>query len=395
MRWCEFTSFSVAFIRFHSLTFVEMNAAIVAAAAARGKSMANFNKKKLCRTKASLERDIIECVQNAGGIVFGGCLRDKIIHDTAATSFYEAYNKDTEREPKESVYGDMNIAYIDETYNPASAEARMLVANDIDVFFKHNEGNGEDNNNICVAKFMKLLTKNHMWFSGVHTRNAYGLDGNANVRVDTIKVAYWIPPCMRYGEVFEAIVKVDIVTGPAGLEPPFGKIDLECNGVLLTADNEYRLIKSLYENDEHRVSMSNIRGEMSAIQKLKKLNEVIADINLKKTRLVNPDVNSYRIDKLVEVGWAVQGTMFIATKVPAPSCDELCFICLNSFTKGHANILMACCKGAMHTKCARDWVTKANTLDVCPRCGTSKDFDVCDADKKLVAPADRRAQRGI
>lgn len=330
------------------------------------------------QVQSSLERLIVETAQQSDAVVFGGHVRDKIWHDAAADEFYKYYEKDIER----SVFAasnDMDVAYADKDYHPSSYAGRIHCSKDIDVFFPDIDN---------VIKFKKLLAKNHMWFSISSTRraNQYGFESGATgVLVQTLNVAYWAPMCLRSEPQFaNSSVKVDIVTGPTGSAPPFGRIDLACNGLLLTADNEFQLMKSLLSEYE-----PNQRGTpMTPMQKLDKLNKIIGDIKEKKTQLINPTVDDIRITKLLNEGWQVSGSAFTALEC-LNKPDDKCFVCLDDFestTDSAVNIKMTCCKGHMHAKCAGRWIQNAHSHDVCPRCGTSDGFDLSDEDRKLAMP---------
>jgi hypothetical protein len=333
------------------------------------------------QVQSSLERLIVTTAQQSDAVVFGGHVRDKIWHDAAADEFYKYYEKDIERTVFADV-NDMGVAYADKDYHPSSYAGRIHCSKDIDMFFSDIDN---------VIKFKKQLAENHMWFSISSTRcaNQYGFDCSNGVLVQTLNVAYWAPLCLRSEPQFaNSSVKVDIVTGPAGSAPPFGRIDLACNGLLLTADNEFRLMKSLHS--EYNCSQYKHGKSMTPMHKLDKLNEIIADIKEKKTQLINPTVNDIRITKLLNEGWQVFGSEFCALVCPNKP-DDKCFVCLDDFVStttsdSTVNIKMVCCNGLMHAKCAGRWIDNANSHDVCPRCGTSDGFDLSDEDRKLAMP---------
>jgi hypothetical protein len=144
---------------------------------------------------------------------------------------------------------------------------------------------------------------------------------------------------------------------------------------MLTASNEFVLVPCLTKS-------------LSAYAKFELQKRIMSDIVVKKTTLGHADVQDYRVNKLLNAGWAIQGSALIAVKEVPEDPDDICFVCLKNFENNdNVNLKMACCHKLMHNTCARNWLTKSSHHHLCPHCGVENGFHVCSLDRKLVSVA--------
>ena len=287
-----------------------------------------------------------------------------------------------------------------------------------------------------VEKLKEALTRENLVYTCVedggdplrYTSAVPAVDTSStkNMQLSKFTVSYWVPPSL-WDRVYEKkyiCIKVDVVSSTdaavaaAKVEPPFGPADLECNGILLTPSLEYKLAASLLVN-------------LSPVAKLEKLLRIIGDVREKKTRLANPFAPLPRINKLLKLGWAVEGRVFVAvtevclvrseeedvsarddcmltnssasstsvrddcmlTNSSASSASstsstssnnvDVCFICLGAFKPSQVSLQFAtCCKKRVHARCARTWhqtlVAENSSQTTCPHCRAAIDIEMTD-----------------
>ena len=76
------------------------------------------------------------------------------------------------------------------------------------------------------------------------------------------------------------------------IEPPFGSIDFECNSIILTSDDTYKLSNVLTKN-------------FTPKKKIEKMNQIMTNILRKETTIVYADLPEFRITKLLKYGWTI------------------------------------------------------------------------------------------
>lgn len=316
-----------------------------------------------------LSREIIKCAYKSNGIVFGGAVRNKVAHDSAADDFYyKCINDMADR-----------TLYSDATYDVETKD-RLLVDKDVDVFFVSESD--------VVAFKQRMVTDSRLWLSrskdprGSWTKTNIGnVDCGLTtgiVRIEQLFCAFHLPNVVRRSTVVEH-VKVDIVIGIQGSMPPFNlKIDLECNGLMLGPDNEFKLLPCM------------TKDYTTPSKKLSELNRIVEDIKAHRTILVSSNVADFRITKLVKKKWTITGRSLSITHCPKDP-DDLCMFCHEPLPNNEPFIQLKCCKGSVHGACAQNWIRANNAITVprtvfscpCPCCGLDN-FALYKADQKLI-----------
>lgn len=297
------------------------------------------------RIKWKFMKKVEKLIQDANGIIFGGYVRDKIIHDYYATEFYNNNNNS-------------NSKYNDPEYDPET-KLRLVLPNDIDCFLQTDK----------LLVFRSYLEENMINVSIVHpSKNAklYIKDIDEDIMHTKWKLNIAINPLLNslmntrtYDILIDIMHASDIKS-----EPPFGIIDFEANGLILTEHNEFKLSKIIGEN-------------LTPKDKLKELNRIVDDIIKMKTCIVYVNTPDYRIENLVNKGWTLESANFTRLK---DNDENICFICLEDISDDH-HIKLNCCNGRMHSKQCSENIIK-NMLSSCPMC--RKEINFQNDDKKLV-----------
>ena len=208
-------------------------------------------------TTWKLMKQVEQKVQEVGGVIFGGYPRDKIIHDHFAKLFYATEGVDDSK-------------YSDVTYLPELA-LRTYLPTDIDIYMRTE----------VVEGFKKKLFDAHLQVVEMPGRGVYRFPGLNHTKM---VVSFAMNPalaCIPFLKRFS--VRLDVITPINGIvqyiDPPFGHLDFECNGVLLTEKNEYRLCSEINHT------------RMCPLDKQAKLHKVIKDITEKTAIMVTKTIS--------------------------------------------------------------------------------------------------------
>jgi len=144
-----------------------------------------------------------------GAIIFGGFIRDKYIHDHYANLFYDK-KMDKDR-------------YTEVDYDP-DTKHRLLVPKDIDVFIKGTDEDIEEVYSFIREKGFNIEIKKR--------KVIYGAFDNVNQQKIIIRFQSEIG-------LPRPKIELDVLYSTADVKPPFGRLDLLCNGLLMDKNGIY------------------------------------------------------------------------------------------------------------------------------------------------------------
>jgi len=157
------------------------------------------------------------------------------------------------------------------------------------------------------------------------------------------------------------VIKVDIIYTQA-----HQSLDFDCNSLILTPDNEYKLCKFL------QISCKD------PMTKIDKFNEIYNNILARKTKILSPQIADYRIQHMLNKNWIISSDNITLTKSitykDKATAATVCYICLDNIrlSGGHFN----CCKRFIHLDCIKHTVT--SNYGKCPLCRSEKIISECD-----------------
>jgi hypothetical protein len=294
------------------------------------------------------------------GMIFGGFVRDSILHDHYAQLFYAEYAK--MNEDQDDILMDLNTRYGDRTFLPETWE-RTTLPNDIDMYIS------EDN----LENFYKDLKDNRMSIRKVFSRNPRNYMPNFDSNDETIlHHRIYVRPDLK--PVFNELskfpvdmtavatalinvhtpkIKIDIISSRGKVtEPFFGVIDFECNALYLT---------------KHGINVSErlCFDSNDFLEKSRVMTRVIDEIIKKRTQFINP-VN-FRAAKLFNRGWCLYDE-FITT-IKDSAYEGHCIICHDELPEHH--VKAQCCDCRFHPHCLVDNIMISNTNNNCIMCKTA------------------------
>ena len=321
------------------------------------------------RQKYMMFKEIVEHAIECGGRVFGGYVRDFLIHEEAAKRFY-AQNYTNEQ-------------YSDKEVSPDTLD-RFLIPSDVDVRFETIEQYKNFRNLLRGAYYNVVATP------GISTM--YTDDETAPVRIKKLKVGFDITSQLvirslniPHGSMARSVLLPELVRRLDGMsissdvinidvllttaEPPFNKLDFMCNGLVM---------------DKNGIHIcEDLKRGLSAFGIHRVYQRILDDINHKRAVLVN--LYPHRWDKMAAKGWDLIGGNVEKIK----STDETCLICHDDIKMDDAYRLLCCKNVKYHFDCLAQQITYPTTgiadSGKCPHCRqgiylTSKEVEVFGMD---------------
>jgi hypothetical protein len=287
-------------------------------------------------------------IQSKNGIIFGGYVRDKIIHDHYATEYYKkcsSTNKD--------------IKYNNPNYLPET-KLRMIIPHDIDCFMTTQN----------FKEFKDLLPENMISYNESISTNLYiPTLHNQNLKHSKLKITFMMNPLMKtFINVCDYAIFVDVIYSDSIIEPPFGIIDFECNALLLTQSNDYKISDVLI----------NILNLSDPMKKLTKLNQIITDILEMKATIATATIANYRITHMLNKKWTlISPNILLTVSNNHKLDDDICYICLDNICKSKYKCKFNCCKAYIHEYCM-DTLIQSTKCETCPWCKKNKIINMSD-----------------
>jgi hypothetical protein len=303
-----------------------------------------------------LKKKIASAITEVGGTLFGGYVRDAIIHDHGAKEFY-AYKADAKKE---------RLFYRRDSHHPESFKSRTTIPNDIDCVL-----DSED----MVKTLFATLRSTRLDVHRVFTRpcaKAYlprlqvedGAIGHIRFRIRICpaddaradlkkKLNEYFGPEDIYpffkgaiNKFFRATnvqtklmptVRVDVLffRTPQKLLPPFGVPDFECNSLYKTPDG----VIHTQDNDATE-------------------RRVIDDILHFRAVQHDDEIDVYRVEKMIAKQWTIVPKYKHIVAVPHDDDKTTCFMCHEALLADYFRL--KCCEAVYHAKCLRDAITHGN-----------------------------------
>lgn len=264
------------------------------------------------RSNWLLKNKVIDILVNQNATIFGGAVRSKLVHDSDARAFYRL-NSDTSASK-----------YDDPTYHP-ELSGRWEVPNDIDVYAHKDDlekiiSTLKEHFTVTMC-FMRdpidyfphlkieqgVLEHHKLKLSHKETADKISLfikENSIHLSSESINILRTACRSVRYG----SIIYIDLLVSNVELEPPFGRLDFDVNG-LLYDKNGVRLCKEL-------------SCESDPIVNLEKINELITKAKNKQAQFLMSDLDMepmirYRIDKFKKKGYTLTGVVDLGEYKPA------------------------------------------------------------------------------
>jgi hypothetical protein len=307
-------------------------------------------------------------VLDSGGYVFGGFVRDMIIHNRGANLFYRDTTVD-------------DAAYSDASYHPQSLD-RLVLPRDIDCVFD------------CPSSFelfeRKLSVSSNFAFCRKRVNDAYLPESLKGFVHYQLFLSFKIAPLFRSYLEKEPVFKVDALVMeddaiPAGeigrtsllrdASSPLHRSDFECNSLVLFRSHCMDMI-----------SRNNARG-LDVVTHNDDVQRIIQDTVARRAVFVSTDdACEHRVRSMLKKGYSLS-TRTVAYHPRQPQVDpdsndlgdeaiDICAICHEDMTAGEPFLKRNCCQGKYHAKCLMDVVSKCTSCPMCRETFDSRQADV-------------------
>jgi hypothetical protein len=275
------------------------------------------------------------------GLIFGGFVRDSIIHDHYAQEFYTTVMDDDFDNMAITQYN--NPDFLPETFN------RTCIPNDIDCFIPEHKYDSFYNE--LWSKRYKVITKFVRdpleYFNNINTNDSTLLHKRLHITPDLVPILKEIRKLpIPADDIYTAVNKVisnapriivDVITSTKNItEPFFSPIDFECN--------------ALYVSKYGISCASSLCRDKSSLSMHHKTNKIISNIVKKQTSVY--DATTFRIEKLLKNDWTV--TYNGITSVKDELYEGYCIICHDELPELH--VKATCCDCRYHPKCLKETI---------------------------------------
>lgn len=291
--------------------------------------------------------DVGDHILKAGGSIYGGFVRDRIIHDHHADHFYQNVNS------QGYTFKHIQELYGDKSFLPEHAD-RCLLPHDIDCFIS----------NTNLVLFLKSMSKEYILkvkrsapanlYFGTHSGCTMLLHSKMSVSLKVNKILKSTVDTRPYTIDLDVIHADDSINIYKELSQNF---DFECNSLILTPQNEFQLSHSIAEF-------------LNPFEKIKKMDSIIADIKSKKAVMVNTvgstGVPHHRIVKMILKGFRMESMSFEVMR--EKYADGYCIICHSEIDEKRHHIKDRNCDARCHSRCFISMIDHENFRNECAIC---------------------------
>lgn len=315
------------------------------------KEIFSFN---MGKAKHLLAKTIMKFLIDKNFTIFGGAVRDTIIHDEYSARFYDDKDKDRN-------------SFDDPSYDKETI-GRLVVPNDIDAFFVGTKLEVLKNvNELCDKEKLRCSKNGNAGYP-------LTIFGNSD-EIHLIRYTFYVPVYIYIGISIE--INVDIVyTSLQNIFPPFKIADLKCNSLL---------------QDKNGIRLSNNTGvyeidSLSGTYRAKKIEiGIINDITNFKTQICHPKILNelaenpsfeknevdfrfrriWRLLNMIERGWTITDEIDIEVCVEESMNEEelkkeqiVCLVCQENIQLDSNDICikLKCCGCIIHKQCFLNYV---------------------------------------
>lgn len=293
------------------------------------------------RNRFVLMQEVAElAVKKHGGVVYGGYVRDFMIHEAACIKFF-GQQKHTPAQ------------FEDVTVSPETANDRLLVPKDIDIHFQTRAESMSFEMDLKDRSF-KLQRNMKCGYGNKFTYSMnLSLEMQLLVASDSCASRSMLRNHFRENVTATSIpggqFTVDITVCPNEEFPM--NLDFECNGLVLTRTG---------------ITLgANLSMDLSPIGVFRRLQEVTDDIMHKRARVVN--LIEKRWKKMDEKeGWELYGLNVHKVKTDSSCGGDICIVCHEELP----SFRLACCNARYHKKCLAG-VLDSDFFEQCIHCRSS------------------------
>jgi hypothetical protein len=320
---------------------------------------------RVLRNKWKMMNIIKDAIIKNNGLIFGGFVRDSIIHDHFTKLYYDQINTNNDNNEMNS---NVDI-YSDPTWMEDTKD-RLIVPNDIDCFMTENDYNLFVNG----LRFQRLMC--NVVFNRDASSYITGFDRNKDdtlrhlrlhvvadlkfVKEELQRLPFQFEIRAFVDELKEdapAPIQVDIITSKKHYNTPFmTNLDFECNGLYIS---------------KHGISIAEeLVEDTGELARFKQVSKIVEDIIHRVAVYCHPinttDNIGARVKKMVCCGWKIKDSQGCVISVIDENYEGHCIICHEDVPNLHFK--MTCCDARYHGTCMRKSLECSLQTDQCIMC---------------------------
>jgi hypothetical protein len=190
--------------------------------------MTNIRSQVLCEVRRLAYEEMKSIAFKHSGVIYGGFVRDVIISE----HYSAIYNEDTPDKKHNASTVTPNINKFWNSAHMPETQDRCLLPSDMDVTFKTME---EADAFIHTVKGVRQYNNVNVNVKNISETHKYS-PLISSIRKISIQILVGEIPFISYGSVVEISVDVVVPKPNITLQPPFGNLDMLCNGFIMTKD---------------------------------------------------------------------------------------------------------------------------------------------------------------
>jgi len=380
-------------------------------------SKINRNKYIEKKFEYKIKKRIFEILQELGAGIFGGSIRDQILHESASKKFYQYYEKYTNDNmiviPHNNnddnniryIYNKIflgkpvNITYCDKNFHSETYLDRNTIMNDIDCVINENLFERLIKHIEKIDNSIKIYTKKYNNFKNyIHIKDSSKIiKSYITIYISAINKFNHIKHYLTFNECIDADLDLPI------FKPIYFKIDIfiydDSSNIfqalnLMSANSDY-FCNSLYMinnrlsiNDNIAKSIIRPNYESNITDIKKRCLDIFIKKHLYKEQIVKIIINQIynrnaypvkcniigkRILKMSSKNFKILDQYNFFDNVILH--EEICILCRDNINSNNENIKLICCNSCYHQNCFKDIVYRHKyEIKRCYMCSTKINF---------------------
>jgi len=344
------------------------------------------------------KKKIFNLILESGAGIFGGSIRDSIIHDYGSILFYD-FLKSEDNYLSTSIYDSINILYCNNEFHKESFSDRNTIFNDIDCVMNMNHFNSFistlDSFNIKYdyfiynnfRKYIDIIDlENHILkyvILKIDINNPFDVNNIENFRrFNSLGTKFTFKKYNTCTFKLDIIICKDDVLVKDVLDKITSNSDFYCNSLYIY-NNSLEINKNIAQNLKNISFISTFKDDNKKnidifFKEKIYISEVIEIIKEqifeKKAISLNLEKKcQFRIDKMKLKGFNIVYSQSIFDEI---SCkNEICLLCRYEFLDDNPNIKFKCCNSYYHRDCLHDWISKKD-IKKCFLCSKLIDYQM-------------------
>ncbi len=278
-----------------------------------------------------MKRTVSTCATQAGGTVYGGFVRDYVMHQDGAQKFY-------------AKFGASSCHEYDNPFTDPTTHHRLVNPRDIDVAFRHHDELNDFEHQLGRVG-LHLCTKERVSKS-IYQSAFMPPSARFYKLVIGLQLPAWIAPIIGQ----QPMVHVDVHIMPHKSLAPFTEVDFECNALAMFNCKGNTMIDI---NTCHCPPQQHYDDD--ALKRSTYTNKIVRDILAKRAVVATScsRLPFYRVNKMLRKGYTVSAHSCTVVQNDADNASEVCIVCHESLSDNHNRHHMKrlCCNARYHPTC--------------------------------------------